>query len=49
MTAFHYPVEANEDDASNFEHGEYGLKACRIRQRDPKTGKITTLFDDGTL
>ena len=35
--------------ASNFEHSEYGLKACRIRQRDPKTGKITTLFDDGTL
>ena len=32
-----------------FERSECGLKACRIRHRDPKSGKITTLFDDGTL
>jgi hypothetical protein len=38
-----------QEIARKFEHSEFGLKACRIRRRDPKTGEITTLFDDGTL
>jgi predicted nucleotidyltransferase len=35
--------------ARKFERSAFGLKACRIRQREPKSGEITTLFDNGTL
>ena len=32
-----------------FEQNQHGLRASRIRKRDPETGEITTLFDDGTM
>lgn len=38
-----------ETIAKMFARSRFGLKACRIRQRNPKSGVITTLQDDGTL
>lgn len=48
---FSYTILRGDADAvaKKFERSEFKLKACRVRQRNPKTGEITTLFDDGTL
>jgi predicted nucleotidyltransferase len=48
---FSYTILRGDPDtiAKKFEHSEFKLKACRVRQRNPETGGITMLFDDGTL
>lgn len=35
--------------AEKFKQSTFKLKAHRIRQRDPKTGQMAVLFDDGTI
>lgn len=48
---FSYTILRGDADAiaEKFDRSEFNLKACRIRQRNPETGEIVTLFDDGTL
>lgn len=48
---FSYTILRGDPDAiaKKFEHSEFKLNPCRVRQRNPETGEATTLFDDGTL
>jgi hypothetical protein len=48
---FSYTILRGDADAiaKKFERSEFKLRACRIRQRNPETGEITTLFEDGSL
>jgi predicted nucleotidyltransferase len=48
---FSYTILRGDADAiaKKFERSEFKLRACRIRQRNPETGEITTLFEDASL